>query len=776
MDVERSPSLTDPRTPAPGGTPTVLEAAHLAQALLALRSTGDLGTACAIAATCAVQALNGSDYRLLRVDPRSGALRTVDGSGVETPYLAEQGGPVECALTEEAAMFDEGRLPSAREVGLWLETPGALAVLPLVTAGNVLGFLLLAFPSARAFSGADRTFAQTLADALALALENDALRHTLDQERRRLARAEQHVHEGEEASSSLMSVVAHEIRSPLTAIKAYTEALLDSLTNPQAPRQRFLGIINDECDRLARLVTDILDLSRLEAGQRPLRLARINFGALVHETLEGLQPLARARKVDFDVEIEESLVPEADADLLRRLLINLVGNAIKFSPAGGPVTVHARARGDDWLGFVQDSGPGIPPDDLPHIFERFYRARDAREPQEVEGNGLGLAISRGIVELHGGRIWAQTLEPHGTRICFAMPVSQLAAPNARRIARQVWNRTDLRELFDQTVEMVAASMDADIVSFMLVDPDQGDLFIAASRGLEGQKLLGRRTSFRSGVAGSVAAWGRPLLVNNIETDRRFRRLNHPQYKTKSLLCTPLRVQGEVLGVFNVNNKHSGEAFDDDDLAVLAPLIDRVAGAIERAIAHPESPRIVSEALEAVRNVIRLKRECLLGGHDAVHLARAMARELQLPESEADLIGYVASIHDLGMMRLQREVATPGPLDPARLEALERHPEISISIIRPLEYLAHVHELILAHHERWDGTGYPRGLAGEHIPIGARVLAAVDAFDGMTRARPYRSPRTREEALDEMRRESGRQFDPRVVEALLRVLEREGGLQ
>ena len=774
--AERSTTISDSRTPTTAGPGATVEPALLAQALLALRSTADLGTACAIAGACAVQALNASDYRLLRVESRSGALRTLDGSGLETPYLAEQGGPVEATLSQESALFDDGGVPAARESGLWLEPPAALAVLPLVAAGTVQGFLLIAFAEPRAFTAEARAFAQTLADALALALDNDTLRAALVEERQRLARAEKRVHEDEEASSSLMSVVAHEIRSPLTAIKAYTEALIDSLSNPQAPRQRFLGIINDECDRLGRLVTDILDLSRLEAGQRPLRLARLHFGVLVRETLEGLQPLARARQVDFDVEIEETLHPEADPDLMRRLLINLVGNAIKYSPAGAAVTVHARVRGDDWLGFVQDRGPGIPAEDLQHVFERFYRVRDPREQQEVEGTGLGLAISRGIVELHGGRIWAQAIEPHGTRICFALPVRQLATPSARRIARQVWNRTDLRELFDQTVEMVAASMDAEIVSFMLVDPDQGDLFIATSRGLEGQKLLGRRTSVRSGVAGSVAAWGRPLLVNNIETDRRFRRLNHPQYKTKSLLCSPLRVQGEVLGVFNVNNKNSGAAFDEDDLAVLTPLIDRVAAAIERAIAHPESSRIVTEAVEAIRTVIRLKRDCLLGGHDAVHLARAMARELQLPESEVDLIGYVTSIHDVGMTRLQREVGNAERLDPARLEAVERHPEISVAIIRSLEYLAHVHELILAHHERWDGNGYPRGLVGEQIPLGARILSVVDAFDSMTRSRPYRSPCTREQALNEIRRESGRQFDPHVIEALLRVLEREGGLQ
>ncbi|HTM57719.1 MAG TPA: HD domain-containing phosphohydrolase [Candidatus Udaeobacter sp.] len=744
----------------------------LAQVLLALRSTADLGAACAIAGASAVDSLGASDYRLLRVDARSGALRAFDEAGAESSYLAQQGGPVEQVMRLEVPSFDPGTLDAEREDTLWLERPAALATLPLLAGGAVQGVLLVAFDRSRTFTASDRLFLLILADSIALTLERDELRRLLREERHRGVRLERRINETEESSSSLMSVVAHEIRTPLTAIKAYTEAMIDNLANPHAPRERFLGIINDECDRLTRLVSDILDLSRLEAGQRPLRLGRLNLQSLVHETLEGLEPVATARKVQFDVDVEATLTPEGDPDLLRRLLINLVGNAVKFSPISGRVKIHSRTRGDEWLGVVEDEGPGIPTEDLPRVFERFYRVpRPGTE--QVEGTGLGLAIARGIVELHGGRIWAQSVEPTGTRFCFTLPVRQLASTRARRIARLIWNRIDLRELFDHTIEMVAAAMDAEIVSLMLVDPDQGDLFIASSRGLEGQNLLGRRTSVRSGVAGSVAAWGRPLLVNNIETDRRFRRLNHPQYSTKSLLCAPLRIQGEVLGVFNVNNKNSGDAFDSDDLSVLAALIERVASAVERAIAHPDSARIVTDSVEAVKTVTRLKREYLLGQHDVVHLTRALAHELGMSESEVDLLGYVASIHDLGMLRVPGHGA-PGPLEPAAIQDLERHPEVSMEILRPLEYLAQVRDIILSHHEHWGGGGYPRGLVGEAIPIGGRVVAVVDAFESMTRGRSYRAPKSRAEALAELRREAGRQFDPRVVEAFGRVLEREQG--
>jgi signal transduction histidine kinase len=757
---------------APKPANTADRLAVLAQALLATRSTADLGTACAIVGACAVHGLDAADFRVLRVDGRSGSLRVIESSGTEMPYLADSGGPVERAVRGETSVYEIARSSDAPlERSLWSEPPAALATVTLEAGGTLQGLLLVAFSGAPAFDAAERMFLQALGDALGLSLERDRLRGDLDDERRRKDQLERERAQEEEASSNLMSVVAHEIRTPLTAIKAYTEALLDNLKNDRAPRERFLGIINDECDRLTRLVTDILDLSKLEAGQRPLRLSRFKLAELVDESLQSLAPASQGRQIEVGAEVPADLVPEADRDLVRRLLVNLVGNAVKFSPPSSRVRVKARDRGESWVLVVEDEGPGIPEDELPYVFERFYRARQTGE-SDVEGTGLGLAISRGIVELHGGRIWVEAVQPHGSRFCIELPIRQLASARARRIARQVWNRKDVRELFEQTIGMVAAAMQAEIVSLILVDPDRGDLFIAASRGLEGQNLLGRRTTVRSGVAGTVAAYGRPLLVNNIETDRRFRRLNHPQYSTKSLLCVPLRVDGEVLGVLNVNNKMNGEAFDEDDLSVLSVLVERIGSAVERAGAHPESDRLVREAIEAVRSITRLRRDSLLGGQDHVRLVRAVARELHMTDSEVDVIGYVASIHDVGMTALPHVLGHARPLGEEQRREMQTHPAVSLEILRPLEYLGSVREVILSHHECWDGTGYPRGLKGEEIPPGARVLAVTDAFDSMVRGRPYRAARSRAEALEELHRHAGTQFDPAVVDALERVLARD----
>jgi HD-GYP domain-containing protein (c-di-GMP phosphodiesterase class II) len=338
------------------------------------------------------------------------------------------------------------------------------------------------------------------------------------------------------------------------------------------------------------------------------------------------------------------------------------------------------------------------------------------------------------------------------------------------VARQALGRPDLQPLFDAIVEMVGATLESALVSLVLVDPDRGDLFVAASTGHEGA-LVGRRTAIRSGVAGAVAAWGHPILVEDIETDRRFRRLNHPQYNTKSLLCVPLRVEGEVIGVVTANNKQNGEPFDEDDLGLLVMLTERVGSAIERACAYPDSERVVDDALAAVHAMTQLKREFALGGRRTVKRARSLARLMGLTPAEIDVVGYVASIHDLGMVRFGPHAVHPNRLDERQRKALRSHPEVSVEILRPIEYLGLVREIVLGHHERWDGSGYPHGLEGDRIPMGSRILAVVDAWESMTTSRPWRPAMAREAAVVELRQGAGGQFDPDVVEAFIRLLER-----
>ncbi len=755
----------------------------LAEAVLALRATSELAVSWDLAQEHLREAFGATRACLLRVDRRSGALFLYEGSGLETPYLAEHGGPVEWVMRNDRARFDESFAPEMTcETLLWREPPQALATLPLVAGSTAFGFLLVGFASQHAFLPQERLLLQTMADALALALERQHLRRSLEDERAQVTALERRLNSSQEFSSGLLNLVATELRSPLASVKAYSESLELVAEHARPTRARFLGVINEECDRMAQLLGDVNDLSRIEGGECTLRLSALTLRELAHPVAERYTELARVRGVEVSCQADETRV-EVDTDLVRRALETLLQNAIEFSPEGGTVRFTLTGRGEEWTCTVEDEGPPLPEEDLAAAFEHFHRARrtaPAGSPAAARGPAatrLGLAITRGIVELHAGRLWVEqppvvagSTHVPGPRFCFGAPVRQTASARARRVARQALGRPDLQPLFDAIVEMVAATLETTLVSLVLVDPDRGDLFVAASTGHEGV-VKGRRTALRTGVAGAVAAWGHPILVQDIETDRRFRRLNHPQYNTKSLLSVPLRVEGEVIGVVNANNKSSGESFDEDDLGLLVMLTERVGSAIERACAYPDSERVVVDALDAVRAMTRLKREFALGGRRYVKRSRALARAMNLNPAEIDVIGYVASIHDLGMVRLGPEIVHPEPLDDHQRRAVRSHPEVSVEILRPIEYLGLVREIVLGHHERWDGTGYPQGLVADQIPMGARILAVVDAWESMTTSRPWRAARALDDAIAELRRESGKQFDGEVVEAFVRLLEK-----
>jgi HD-GYP domain-containing protein (c-di-GMP phosphodiesterase class II) len=175
----------------------------------------------------------------------------------------------------------------------------------------------------------------------------------------------------------------------------------------------------------------------------------------------------------------------------------------------------------------------------------------------------------------------------------------------------------------------------------------------------------------------------------------------------------------------------------------------------------------ADALRRVLEHVRLRRH---SAPDRVRLAQAIAQDLALPAGDVAAIGFAAAVHDVGMTLVDRKLIESGETfneeDRARMQ---RHVEMGASLLDRIETMGVVREIVMSHHEWWDGTGYPRGLRGEEIPIGARVLAAVDAFESMTMGRAHRSPLSREAAVAELASFRGTQFDPNVVDALERVL-------
>jgi len=232
--------------------------------------------------------------------------------------------------------------------------------------------------------------------------------------------------QSERLRRELTANVSHELRTPLTSIKGFTETLLDGAMKDEDTCRRFLTIINSEADRLVKLVDDLLDLSRLESKRAPLDLQPVDVGALAAHTVDKLQPLALSGGLTLEVESRPGAWVTGDRDRLEQVLTNLIDNALKYTPAGGRVRVSVTLDPQDVAVAVSDTGKGIRPEDVPHVFERFYRADRSRARGPVfgagsGGTGLGLAIAKHIVEAHGGRIGVRSQPDEGTTFTFTLP-------------------------------------------------------------------------------------------------------------------------------------------------------------------------------------------------------------------------------------------------------------------------------------------------------------------------------------------------------------------
>lgn len=217
----------------------------------------------------------------------------------------------------------------------------------------------------------------------------------------------------------LVGNISHELRTPIAGIKAMAETLLNGAIDDRTVARDFLGRIESEADRLTQIVTELTQLSRIESGQAELKMESVNLNVLIDKAVAEINPLAERQQIKFLKQLSLDLPPvRADKDRIRQTIINLIHNAIKFNKPGGRVMVSTGYDSKSITFSVTDTGIGISKEDLPHVFERFYKADKARTSG---GSGLGLAIAKHTVQAHGGDIHAQSEEGKGSTFTFSLP-------------------------------------------------------------------------------------------------------------------------------------------------------------------------------------------------------------------------------------------------------------------------------------------------------------------------------------------------------------------
>lgn len=521
--------------------------------------------------------------------------------------------------------------------------------------------------------------------------------------------------------SQLIAAVSHELRTPLTSIRAYAETLRKPQVSAEAAtRDRFLQIIHDESRRLTRIVDDILDLATLDGGRVRLTMRRVDLGRALLDAVDVIRPIAAQRDVTIHCEVLGEIPVQADPDLLEQLAVNLLENAVKFSERGGEVRLGVEHERTTCRVFVEDDGPGIPADKLDRIFEQFYQV-DGGQSRRHGGAGLGLAICKSIALWHDGRVWVESEEGRGARFILSLPRVR-ARTSPGEVAKSSDTPRDL--VLELVVEMVAEILGVETVSLSRRDSSGDELVLKVARAEH---------------AGSTA----------------------PE---KPALTAPIRLQGKTIGFLHASQKIHDTPFDDHDSRLLDLLAERTALVLQKLQEVGDSPEVMRNLERALRAVIDVRRH--YDGGELGSLVLAVCDRLKIPPEETARIHYAAMVRDVGMTRIPFGVTKkPAMLTERDRALLERHPEEGARMLRPIEFQQDVFDIVLAHHEEPGGSGYPRGIRRDAIPRGARILAVVDAYAAMRAGRPYRLRSSHEDALAELHRHVGRQFDAEVVEAL-----------
>ena len=394
-----------------------------------LTSTIDLTHLLDAVVAKAVEVIPGADGGVLLLqDADTGRVRLQCTIGLDEELLSQFTftSGISPGLISEPA--DDGQKDMVKEAvtallqpnALLSKVPGYLYAEVFHKNRHIGSLIIISLKDAGAFSESDRHLLQAVADYVAIAIERSELTKEAEE-----ARA---LHEADRLRSQLISSVSHELRTPLTLIKGYSTSLLrqDASWDEETQRE-FLQTIDEKTDELRGLIDKLLQSAKLEAGALKLEKEPVLIPRLARKVVEEIA--SRAKKHDFTLDFTSSFpVVEADVRCMEQVLHNLIENAIKYSPKGGKIAIAGKVKDDKVLVSVSDEGVGIPLEHQNKVFERFHRV-DSVQTRGTPGSGLGLSITKGHVEAHGGEVWLESTVGKGSKFYFSLPFDQEESSN-----------------------------------------------------------------------------------------------------------------------------------------------------------------------------------------------------------------------------------------------------------------------------------------------------------------------------------------------------------
>lgn len=364
---------------------------------------------------------------------------------------------------------------------------------------------------------------------------------------------------------------------------------------------------------------------------------------------------------------------------------------------------------------------------------------------------------------------ASDLEDRNTNLASA--VQRLSALYKMGLA--VNSTMDLNQLFNLLLHKATSTLQASIGYLLLLDNNTRTLRIGDVYGLQSSDF--DRSMVIDMVRGGVSNWvienREPILIRNINDNREFARISKLGFARESVICAPLFVHEEVFGTLTIANRADGTPFSEEDLELLSTIAAQASVAIKNAQLYEEQQLTYLNTVQALISAVEASDPYTRGHSERVtRYSMAIARKLELSESACKDLEQAAILHDIGKIGIDDSLLHKvDQLSLRDIDRLRQHPLIGMRILEPIQYMHRIREIIGQHHERFDGKGYPLGLSGEKLLLEARILAVADSYDAMTSDRPYRKALSHEVALGEIEQHIGTQFDPRVAETFISLI-------
>jgi putative nucleotidyltransferase with HDIG domain len=608
--------------------------------------------------------------------------------------------------------------------------------------------------------------------------------------------------------------VSHELRTPLTLILAPLDSLLSGRSGSLSPSQRDgLETMRRNGVRLLKLINNLLDLAKLEEGKMRLKVKAVKVNEFVGSILATVKPTADRKRLSLffqhpPAEVEVSI----DPDQFEKVVLNLLSNALKFTPEKGRVTVYLEERETVVVLAVEDTGVGIPPDMLEAVFDRF-RQVDGSMSRTHEGTGIGLALAKEVVTLHGGTIRAESEAGRGARFIVEMRKGDAHFPDdvldrrstdmpvvlKRRESDQegvtvqdiVSNTRELQLSDLERVEFEAGPSKAERkhdYSILVIDDnpeilklmklllqDAFDLDFALS-GREGLEIM------RSHAPDLVLS---DIMMPEMDGYAFCREVKSDEsLKHTPVILVTARSGAELLaeGIESGADDYIAKPFNAIELkARIRALLRMRQVESELALANRNLKMRTSDLIDRQRALFISMVKSLVSALEAkdiytrhhstrvTEISLRIAREMGFGDRDLADLELAGLFHDIGKIAIPEQILNkPGTLTPEEMTLIREHPAHGEGILKPVIELAQITKIVRHHHERYDGTGYPDRLKGLEIPLGARIMTVADTYDAITSRRPYRGEESHHFALKEIIRCSGLQFDPEVVQHFMEV--------